>query len=169
MTHPWLFAIGVLVEGLSIAVFAVPDFVPGLRRFVRWLGPRARRAENRARRLLRLPGHPKVVYAQAGVAVAAGMSAKVRVSVSEGATPDEKIAYLLRREQAAQDFADRLSERVESLSTKLDTDVEALRVEFRDHVGAELRFADEEGRTRRQIGAFLLVVGVVCQAVASLL
>ena len=161
MTHPWLFAIGVLVEGLSIAVFAVPDFVPGLRRFVRWLGPRARRAENRARRLLRLPGHPKVVYAQAGVAVAAGMS--------EGATPDEKIAYLLRREQAAQDFADRLSERVESLSTKLDTDVEALRVEFRDHVGAELRFADEEGRTRRQIGAFLLVVGVVCQAVASLL
>jgi hypothetical protein len=173
MTHAWLFVVGVLLEGLAILVFAAPDFVPGLRRFARWIVtwivPRLRRAENRLRRLLGLPGRPIVVRGEAAVGASAALSAKVRVAVSDEATLEEKVDFLLRRDQEGQDFHQRIWESVEAVEARFDQQTTAMRDETVSHVAAELEAVDKEGRALRLIGAVLLVAGLACQSIASLL
>jgi hypothetical protein len=169
MTQAWLFVLGVVIEGIAIIVFASPDYVPGLKRFSAWLAPRLRRFENRARRLLHLKPRPVVHRASAGGAVAAGGHARAIVAVNPDASLEEKVEYLLRREQVAQDVADRLSERIKALASTIETQVAELRAETQARVTAESQAAVEADRPLRLIGALLLTVGLACQSVATLL
>ena len=169
MTHAWLFVVGVVIEGVAIIVFAAPDLLPGLRRLSAWLAPRLRRFENWLRRLLHLRRRPVVHQVSAGGAIAVGGHARGIVSVNPDASLEEKVEYLIRREQVAQDVADRLSERIEAVASSLSDRVAALPAETRAHVSTELQAAVEADRPLRLIGALLLVVGLACQSVASLL
>ena len=173
MAHAWIFVVGVLIEGVAILVFAAPDYVPGLRRFSAWLAPRLRRAERRARnairRVLRHPPTPVVHQVSAGGAIAAGLSARGIHGVSPTATLEEKVDFLLRRAEITQEVTATLSDRIAAISSKIEHEITELRDESRAHVAAELKSAEEADRPLRLIGSLLLIAGVACQSIASLL
>jgi hypothetical protein len=93
-----------------------------------------------------------------------GVSGKGYVSVGEGASPEEKIAYLLNRERWAQ-------ERISNLETRL-ADVESkrldeLRAEVERHVSEAIAEAEGRYRPLRIGGGVALIAGLVCLSLAA--
>src|SRR5215211_821999 len=85
-----LFAVGAGIEFVGIVLLGFPDFVPGAVRVSRWLRLRARRAENRLRRMLRRPPRRKVVNLEALAHARATGHLSLKVSVNPEATVEEK-------------------------------------------------------------------------------
>jgi hypothetical protein len=161
-----LFWTGVVADLLGIFCLAGSDYVPWKDPISRWL----RRIENRVRRLLGLPRRAFVLNAEAGSYAITGFSASGMVSPGADVTSlDEKVEYLVRRDQAAQRDLNALGRRVERLADELPRQLARSERELKDHVARALADADEKYRPLRQLGAFLFVVGVVCLALATAL
>jgi uncharacterized protein YjeT (DUF2065 family) len=162
-----LFVAGSFLDATGIFLLLAPDLVPYRDPVSAWLRTTWRRIVERLRalpdRLLRRRRH---VFAQSGalIAMAGGVSGKGYVSVGEGASPEEKIAYLLNRDRWAQ-------ERISNLETRL-ADVESrrldeLRAEVERHVSEAIAEAEGRYRPLRVGGGVTLIAGLVCLSLAA--
>jgi hypothetical protein len=163
---PILFWIGVAADLLGIFFLAGPDFVPEGERLSRLL----RRGENRVRRFLGRSPRAFVINAEAGSYITFGLSASGMVGPGPRVTTiDQKVEYLLRRDEAAQRDLNAFGDRVKRLEDESPGQVAKTEQELKEHVARELAAAHEKYRPLRQVGAILLVGGVVCLALATLL
>jgi hypothetical protein len=110
-----LLVIGAVLQFGGIVLIAFPDFLPHGQRLSRWLGHRARMVINRVRRLFGMKPLQKIVYGSGTVKGSASVSGSGLVSISDDATQEEKIAFLLQRDQEAQQAINTLSRRVGDL------------------------------------------------------
>jgi hypothetical protein len=164
-----LYAAGAAIEFIGIGLVAFPDLVPGMRRLSRWITPRWRTFENRLRRLLRLRGRDVVVTVGAAGALALGGSVSAVTSMGEDATLEQKVDFLLRRDQEAQKQANVQAERLATLGRESEKKLAALREQMETHVATELAAASAEYRPARIIGAVAVAIGLTVSTVANFL
>jgi hypothetical protein len=94
-------------------------------------------------------------------------SAKGTTSHREDAPLEEKVAYLMRRDQATQEAEHRITERVEAVEAESRQSVEDLRREVEVLLGTELRAAQEDFRAVRIGGTIALAVGLTLTTLAN--
>jgi hypothetical protein len=155
-----LYAGGAFVELVGIGLLAAPDLVPGARRLSRWIAPRWRTFENRVRRLLRLRGRNVVVTVGGAGSLGLAGSVSAVTSVSEDATLERKVDFLLRRDQEAQKQANAQAERIATLERESEKKLAELREQMETHVSTELATAAAEYRPARIIDAVAVAVGL---------
>lgn len=158
--QPALYIVGALCELLGIVLIAAPDLVPGAKRVGRWIRLRWRTVENRARRSLGLSPRGRVFESSAAITARGRFSAKGTVGHVEDAPLEEKVEYLMRRDQAAQETAHRITERVEALEAESRQSVEDLRREVEALIETELRAAQEDFQAIRIGGTIALATGL---------
>jgi hypothetical protein len=81
---------------------------------------------------------------------------------------EDKVAFLLRRDEATQGALQELNDRVVELEKETERRLDAEREEMEAFVGEALAAEDARYRWARILGAVLLVAGLVCTAVATL-
>jgi hypothetical protein len=162
-----LMSIGAVLEFSGIVLIAFPDFLPHGRRLSRWLGHRTRVVVNRLRRLLGLPPLQNVVYGQAAVEASAALSGHVITGVRQGAIIEEKVAFLLQRDQETQKAMNALTDRVQELEEATPRLLDRLREDMEAHVTTTLTAALAEYRDLRIFGTIALAVGLICTTVAN--
>jgi len=158
---PVLFVFGAVAEFAGIVLLGFPDLLPGAIRLSGWL----RRQSNRLRRVVGLPTRPIVVsIGAAGEINIAGRVAALVVSRS-GGTLDEKVAFLLRRDQAAQRQENELADRVDQLEAESRQRIADAQREMEQHIAAET----EAYRPLRIAGTAALALGLALTTVATLI
>jgi hypothetical protein len=162
-----LFVVGALFEFAGIVLLGFPDFVPGALRLSRWLRPRTRSVVNRLRRLLRLPPRPTFVDLGGAVEIHGVLRGSAMKSVAAGASLEEKVAFLLRRDEEAQGAVNALAERVAAIEEQAPRQLEQLRGEMQAHVDQKIRAALDEYRELRVAGTVALGLGLACVTVAN--
>jgi biopolymer transport protein ExbB/TolQ len=162
-----LLGVGAVLEFGGIVALAFPDFLPHGRRLSRWFAHRSRVVINVVRRWLGMKPLQKFV----SISMAAEANASGRMSavagVNDDATQEEKISFLLRRNQETQEAINRLSGQVRELEEETPRELERLRQDLQGHVAAELAAAEDEYRALRVVGTMALAVGLVCTTVAN--
>jgi hypothetical protein len=114
-----LLILGGLLEFAGIVAVAWPDLIPYRDRLNRWLGIAFRRSGNRVRRWFRLPPlTTTVTIGAAGGASLAGR-ASARVSITDDASLERKVEFLLKRDQETQDIENRFARRLNSLEDRV--------------------------------------------------
>lgn len=91
------------------------------------------------------------------------------VSVSETATLEEKVAFLLRRDRDTQGRLDDFGEKLQAVEKHVDENAAELRGAMEEHVAESITSAVEADRALRVLGAISLVAGLGCVTVASFL
>jgi hypothetical protein len=124
---------------------------------------RNRRIVGRPLRLIGRP-LPNVFSAGAGGVSAAGFQATGIVSISEEAPIEQKVEYLLRREQEAQQKADAIEGRLTAVESRR---LAELRRAMEEHVAAAIVEAEGRYRPIRVLGGLALAAGLVCLSVAN--
>jgi hypothetical protein len=162
-----LLVIGAALEFAGIVGVAWPDLVPGAQRLSRWLRPRYARAIDRVRRLLHLRRDVTIHAGSGSFAIGTALSARGTVSVSPHASIEDKVAFLLRREEHNQDAVSDLSQRLTALESETPKRLDDLRASMESHFAAELKAAQEEYLPLRVSGAIALAVGLVCVTLAN--
>jgi hypothetical protein len=150
---------GAVLELGGILLVAWPDFLPYAARASRALHALAERLGDRLRRLLRRPRH-KVVHVGAGGAVAATGSISGVVSVSNQGSLEDRVEFLLRREEATQQKLNAHDERLRAIEENVPERLDELRAETEEHVANELSAAESRYRPLRFVGALLLAAGL---------
>jgi hypothetical protein len=158
---------GAAFELFGIVLIAAPDLVPGARRAGAWLSVRTQREVDRLRLAIRRPRHQVVQVPGLAHARAMGNPPSVRISVNADASLDEKVAYLLSRDQDAQRVVNDLAGRVAAIETQLPGQLATLRDEMRTHVAAELAASEADYRPARIGGTIALAIGLVLVTVAN--
>jgi len=156
-----LFVSGGVFELVGIVLVGSPDFFPEAERASRWLRDRWTRFVDR---LLVMLGRPRDRVVVVGVADAFDMSdhASVMKSADPNASLEEKVAFLLQRDQEAQRAANALSARLASTERESPKRLEELQGEMEQHVTDTLAAAHGLYLPLRLVGAGLLVVGLGC-------
>jgi hypothetical protein len=170
----WTLSFGGSAELFGLLLVASPELVPILQR-VASLGRRAwrqvlrllRKVEAAFRRLLRRP-LPHVVSVGAGGARAGGFPPSGRASVGDEATLEEKVDYLLRRDQDVQDSLERLEGSLAALPGRWKTDVEQASQALRDEHARALAELRDRHMQARLLGVVLLAVGIVLATAGNL-
>jgi enolase len=88
-------------------------------------------------------------------------------SVAAGASLEEKVAFLLRRDEEAQGAVNALAERVAAIEEQAPRQLEQLRGEMQAHVDQKIRAALDEYRELRVAGTVALGLGLACVTVAN--
>jgi hypothetical protein len=162
----WLLSIAGSLELWGVLLVASPELVPVLRRlgaalFDLWGSTKslARRAADWALRKL---GRPRKHHVSLSAAVSGGgaMSAKGTVGVREGATNEEKIEFLLQRDQATQSRLADLREELDELPRRWRADMEAKAGTLRREQQKGLARLRDEHLAARFGGVVLLVLGL---------
>jgi hypothetical protein len=154
-----LYVTGAVLELGGILLVAWPDLLPYAARASQALRVAAERIGDRLRRLLRRPRH-QVVHMGAADAVAIANSISVVVSPNPDATLEERVEYLLRREEEAQAKLNAHDERLRAIEKHVPERLDELRAETQEHVASELSAAESRYRPLRFVGALLLAVGL---------
>jgi hypothetical protein len=119
------------------------------------------------RRLFGRPPRANVyVYAGTATLTLSGEGAFGVVSTS-ATTIDDKVEYLLRRDQDAQRQMSELAGRISNLEAETPRQLEDAQRRLERHVADALAAAQAEYRPLRIAGTVLLVVGLVCVTVAT--
>jgi hypothetical protein len=163
----WFGWLGIVLEFFGVALVGAPDLVPGARRLSGWL---ARGWERVTRRVLRAVGVRRAHHVSTGVAAEydiAGHAAGLVHAPSAG-TLEDKVAFLLGRDEATQGALQELNDRVVELEKETERRLDAEREAMEAFVGEALAAEDARYRWARILGAVLLVAGLVCTAVATL-
>lgn len=155
-----LYIVGAVFELGGIVLVGSPDLIPGAVRAAAWIRTRWRPIENRLRRLLRLRGRPIVVQVSAAGSVGLAGSVTLRKSASAEATLEQKVAFLLQRDQEAQRDVSELAQRVAAIEADASRRLDELRGEMKEHVARELTTAIEDYRAARIGGAVALAIGL---------
>jgi hypothetical protein len=161
-----LLIVGALVELTGIVLVGSPDLLPQAQRFSEWLQRRVRRACDRVMRLL---GRPVVHTASArlGVSVAGGVSARGIVSVAADASLENKVAFLLRRDEQTQGRLDDLTEALQALTDDVARGLSEQRASMEAYIADTLSAAHQVYLPLRLLGVVLLTVGLGCVTAAS--
>lgn len=162
-----LFVIGAAVELLGIVLVASPDLVPGAVRLARWTRVRWRPIENRVRRAVGLAPRGRVVELSATISGGGRVSASAIVGHNPGAPIESKVEYLLRRDQALQETANRLTQRVETLEAESAKRIDDLRQEIEARIVREIEVAQEDYRRARIGGTIALAIGLALVTAAN--
>jgi Phage integrase family len=113
----FLYVAGAAVELVGIILVASPDLIPQAERISEWIGVRYRRAENAMRAMVGLPRRTKNV--QLGVLDEINVAESVSLVKSTGAkTLEEKVEFLVQRDQEAQREVNELRDRREALALR---------------------------------------------------
>jgi len=163
-----LLVVGVFAEFVGIVLLGFPDFVPGALRLSGWLRRYGRRLANVVRSLFGRPTRGAVhqIRAAGESNVSATLSAVV---IPKASTLEEKVDYLMSRDQAAQDRVNTLDERIVRLETDSPRRLAEARRKLEDHVTRELVAAEAAYRPLRVAGTVALAVGLACSSLASYL
>jgi hypothetical protein len=130
-----LLVIGVASEFVGIVLLGFPDLLPGAIRLSVWLRRQGRRAANVIRRLAGRPPRAFVIDAEAGSYATFGFSASGMVGPGPDVTTiEDKIEYLLGRDQNAQRDLNALASRVAYLETESPKELAEARQEMEQHV-----------------------------------
>jgi hypothetical protein len=150
----------------GIVLVGSPDIFPQAERFSAWLRASARRLRDR---VLRLIGRrrPVVVSGTGAGAMALGGHARGVKSIPEDASLEEKVAYLLMREQETQLNVSDLQIHLADLGRESAERLEELRGRMEGHVADALRAAHERYLGLRLFGIVVLAVGLVCATAAN--
>jgi hypothetical protein len=164
-----LLVIGSVFELGGIVALGFPDLLPGALRVSTWLGRQWRRASNRLRRLVGLK--PRAVVHTVGLAGAVSLGGNISgiVSTSNVGSLEDKVEYLLRRDQDAQRRANELDARLDRIEAESTERLAELRGQMETHVARELTAAQEAYRPLRVAGTVALVIGLACVTAATLL
>jgi hypothetical protein len=154
-----LYVTGAVLELGGILLVAWPDLLPYAGLVSRWLRAAMRRVADRPRRLLRRR-RDVVVQVGAATATASAGSVSVVVSPNPDATLEERVEYLLRREQEAQAKLNTHDERIRAIEKHVPKRLDELRTETEEHVAGELSAAESRYRPLRFVGALLLAAGL---------
>lgn len=154
------------MELAGIVLVGSPDLFPQAQRFSEWLRLQAGRVYGRVRRLLRRPVH-RTVTAGAGVSTAAALSARAIVSVAADASLEDKVAFLLRRDEQTQGRLTDLAVSVSALRDETATSLSQQRASMEAHVADSLRAAHEAYLPLRLLGVLLLTLGLGCTTAAN--
>jgi hypothetical protein len=125
-----------------------------------------------ANALRRVVGRPPRgdLYVDAALGTIALGGASAYGVVSTGATTiEEKVEYLLRRDQDVQRQASALADRLDRLEAESPERLAELRGDMETHVAYELSAALEAYRPLRIAGTIALTIGLVCVTLAALL
>jgi hypothetical protein len=159
--------VGGLLEFGGIVAIAWPDLLPWKERTSRWISSAYRRTTSRLLRLLgrRPPGRVFEVSGGASARVTSG--AAVVTAVNEEATLEEKVAFLLRRDQKVQRDAEDLSVRIGDLEQGTPERLDEVRADLKDHFAERLAEALNRDRPLRIVGAFALGIGLTFTTLAN--
>ncbi len=159
-----LLVVGGMLEFGGIFALAWPDLVPWKERVSGWMGRVYRKVAARLRRMfgrtpLELRWSDDVrprVWPDLGV-----------IEISEDATLEAKVAFLLSRDQAAQRAESVLQQRIGNLERAISRRLDEHRAEMMGHFSKKLTEALNRYRSLRILGAFLLAAGLLCLVAAS--
>ena len=164
-----LYVLGAILELVGIAFVAAPDLVPGARRFSRWAAPRWRRFENRVRRLVGLPPRAISVSVQGVTAAAVALGGTAIVTITHGATVEEKVEFLLRRDQERQQSEAEMGRRITAIERESPQRLAELRSDMEARVADEVEAAKVEYRPLRVLGALALTLGLALSTLGNLI
>lgn len=100
-----------------------------------------------------------MIHAEPGTLTLSAGSPTVVVSPSADASLEDRVDYLIRREQESRTRLDSLDRRLGAIEEDVPERIEDLRVETREHVAGELSAAESRYRPLRFVGALLLAAG----------
>lgn len=156
----FLYIAGAAVELAGIILVASPDLVPQAQRASKWLGLQYARAEKRVRQFIRRPRQSTTVeVGTAGEINLAGSISAVKTTSNVG-TLEQKVDFLLRRDQEAQAHVNELRERLRALEGDTEAKLSSTRSEMKQHVANALRAAHEAYLPLRIVGVVALVLGL---------
>jgi hypothetical protein len=157
---PTLYIVGAIFELVGIVMLAAPDW----NTYTRRLGSLTRRIFDRVlaliRRLLRRPKHVTAHAVDLGLAIETNLSGSAIVGQGPGASIEDRIAFLLRRDEQTQRDVNELRGRVEAIERESPEKLAALRVELEQHVSTQLEIDRADYRAGRALGAVLLAIGL---------
>jgi hypothetical protein len=133
-TEQYLFIVGGVLEFAGIMAVAWPDLLPYGERLSAWLGRAYRSAYQRTADLMRqFSRRPRGVIVRAPTATLAlaGGGVTRRATVQPDATYEEKVEYLVKRDQDVQAMFD-------SLSAHVEERLGEVRTELKVHVASEM-------------------------------
>jgi hypothetical protein len=162
-----LFVVGAIFEFVGIVLLGFPDFIPGALRLSNWLRIRGRRLANRMRRLFGRPPGRTVVKLEAADEISLAGHLSLMKHVHPDATIEEKVAFLVQRDQEAQRDVNELNERLTAIETETPRRLEELRGQMHTHVARELTEAMTAYRPLRIGGTVALAIGLLCVTVAN--
>lgn len=153
--------VGAILEWLGIMLVGSPDLVPLSKRFSRWGRQKAQAVTRGAERLFRRRKHAHVVGAvSAGGSIAMTGHASVFHSLPADATIEQKVDFLMRRDQQSQTVNDALSRRLEELGAESETGLRGLRAELETLIDKNLGELKREYFLAKLVGVAALVVGL---------
>jgi hypothetical protein len=160
-----LYVAGAVLELGGILLVGWPDVLPYGERASRWLRLTAERI---GRRTL---GRPRAyaMHAEAGSVIATGASISGTVSVDPGASLEDRVNYLLRRDKAAQEKLGALDKRLRRMEEHVPKRFDELRAETEQHVADEINAAEWRYRPLRFVGALALGLGLALTTIANFL
>lgn len=158
---------GAGAEFVGIILVASPDLFPEARRLSRWIEPRLRRVENSLRRLVGLPARRRVVYGSAAGAIGFGGSAEGIVGFNPDATLDEKVEFLLRRNEQSQREANVLTRRIDALQHETAEQLAHSQRDMEALIETRLEAERESYRPLRLLGVFALAIGLGIVTIAN--
>lgn len=164
----WLLACGGSLEFWGVLLVASPELAPSLRRLGAALVAArshtkalARRAANKARRMLRLPPRPIEMSGTVNVSGELALSSRGIVGVPEEASMEEKVAFLIQREEVTQKRMAELQETLNGLPERWRDDIEVTAGKLRHEQREGLDELRDEHLAARLGGVVLLVAGLV--------
>jgi hypothetical protein len=168
----WLYAFGGSAEFFGLVLVASPELVPiaeavasSVRRAWRRFKPVLQRVENVVRRLLKRPRAHYVNVEPGGIRVTGG-GVTGRVSPGADKTLEEKVEYLLRRDQETQAQFDQVERTVSGLPVQWRADIQQASEALRGEQAQALAELRDRHMRARVAGVLLLAVGV-CLATAG--
>ncbi len=162
-----LLFIGVGLQFVGIVALAWFDLIPWNERLSRWLTDAYRRAENRLRRLFRRPPRTRTASLSGSSLARFSASAAATVAISDGASLEDKVAFLLRQNREAQQLENKVAARLNALEQEGPKRLDAARAELKGHFEERLIEVLNRYRGLRQAGTVLLTVALICSIVAS--
>jgi hypothetical protein len=157
---------GAVLEFVGIILIAFPDLSPYFVQFSRWLRKHIRALSDRVRRLLGCPKDLRIEVHSAGEVNLAGR-VSVMKSASGTATLEEKVEFLLKRDQEAQGDFNVLRGRIEDVESESSKRLDESQREIRTSFEGKLTAALQEYRSLRIVGVIALVVGLACATLAN--
>ena len=164
----WLLAYAGSLEFWGVLLVASPEIAPSRRRLaVALVALRsqtkalAHRAANRARRMLGRPPRPIEMSGTSVISGGGSMSVRGIVGLREGAPMEEKVEFLMGREEKTQHRLADLREQLDALPERWSDDIEATAGTLRREQREGLNELRDEHLTARLGGVVLLVAGLV--------
>ena len=164
-----MYVVGAVLELGGILLVAWPDVLPYAGSASRWLRLTSRRAINRLRVALGRPRHYDIHAGAGSFHAKASLSGSAVVSISPAATLEERVDFLLRREEAAQEKLNAHDKRLSAIEDSLPRQLDELRAETERHVSEEISAAEWRYRPLRFVGALALAFGLALTTTANFL